>query len=83
MTVYPLGSSNSLSRLPLTPSNLSSQYPKPSGAVTWPERTSLVSGFQAMMALARAPPADVPTRRIACRAPLRCSGVKEPRIAWR
>ena len=39
-------------------------------AAIWPERTSLVFGFQAITALARAPPADVPTLRMsrsACR----------------
>ena len=60
------------------PSNFSSQYPKPSGAVTWPERTSFVSGFHAMIALARAPPAEVPTRKMSGRAPSRWPGSKEP-----
>jgi hypothetical protein len=54
ITVKPFGSSSSLSLLPVTPSNLRSQYPNPGGAGTWPERTSFVSGFQAMIAFARA-----------------------------
>jgi hypothetical protein len=43
-----------------TPSNFSSQHPKPGGAGTWPKRTTFVTGFHAITAFARAPPADVP-----------------------
>src|SRR4030067_551759 len=59
MPPYPCGSSSSLSLFPVTPSNFSSQYSKPAPAGIWPERTSLVDGFQAITALARAPPAGI------------------------
>jgi len=66
-----------LSRLPSTPSNFSSQYSKPSLAETCLERTSLVDGFQAIIALALAPPTDVPTPRISVKACALPSPTKE------
>ena len=63
--------------LPLTPSNFSNQWLNPGGASSWPERTSAVLGFQAINALALAPPADVPTRRIVCNARSRSGSWKE------
>jgi hypothetical protein len=50
--------------LPATPSNFSNQYSNPSPAAIWPERTSSVARFHAITALARAPPAEVPTVRM-------------------
>ena len=46
----------------------------PAPASTWPERTSLVAGFQAMIAFARAPPADVPTLRMSSQRLLLAAG---------
>ena len=44
-----------------TPSNFSNHGSKPGSVGTWPERSSPVVGFRATTALARAPPAEVPT----------------------
>src|SRR3546814_10247584 len=55
-----------------TPSNLSSQCSKPGAASNWPLRSSPVSGFHATTALARAPPADVPTRMMLASADCAC-----------
>src|SRR4030067_102293 len=64
MPPYPCGSSSSLSLFPVTPSNFSNQYSKPAPAGIWPERTSLVDGFQAITALALAPPAHMERIRL-------------------
>lgn len=57
----PFGSPSALSA---TPSNFRIHGSKPGGVDACPERTSWVFGFQATTALARFPPADVPTRTI-------------------